>query len=138
MTRRKKKKIDKRGADGRAVPKKPKPAQQHDLPSRGAGDALSDGHDSVDLMDVDQEEGKAAADEDGNDEDWCDEDTSGAHSNGSGQSILSFAKWSVASAGRDAGSAAEKNPPRVLSRSQQFRNRKKLLQQQAAGLARAM
>ncbi|CAB1107543.1 unnamed protein product [Ectocarpus sp. CCAP 1310/34] len=92
MARPKKKKTGKRGADGRAVPKKPKPAQQHDRPSRGAGDALSDGHDSADLMDVDQEQGKAAADEDGNDEDWCDEDTSGAHSNGGGQSILSFAK----------------------------------------------
>ena len=37
--RPKKKKIGYRGADGRAAPKKLKPAQQHELPP-GAGDAL--------------------------------------------------------------------------------------------------
>ncbi|CAB1107963.1 unnamed protein product [Ectocarpus sp. CCAP 1310/34] len=78
-----------RGADGRAVSKKPRPTQQHDLPSPGAGGALSGGHDGAILMDVDEEEGTAAADEDVNDEDWGDEDPSGAHSSGGGQSILS-------------------------------------------------
>ena len=39
--------------------------------------------------DVDQEEGPAAADEDGQDQDWCDENPSNAH--GGGQSTLSFA-----------------------------------------------
>ena len=61
------KKFGNRGADGRAVSKKRKPAQQHDLPSPGAGDAPFDGHVGADLMDVDEEEGKAA-DEDANDE----------------------------------------------------------------------
>ena len=65
--RAKKKKFGNRGADGRAVSKKRKPAQEHDFPSLGAGDAPFDGHDGSDLMDVDEEEGKAA-DEDANDE----------------------------------------------------------------------
>ena len=60
-------KFGNRGADGRVVSKNPKPAQQHDLPSPGAGDARFDGHDGADLMGVDEEEGKAA-DEDANDE----------------------------------------------------------------------
>ncbi|CAB1104978.1 unnamed protein product [Ectocarpus sp. CCAP 1310/34] len=60
--RSKKKTFGPRGADGRAVSKKPKPTQQHDLPSPGAGGALSGGHDGAILMDVDEEEGTAAAD----------------------------------------------------------------------------
>ena len=65
--RARKKKFGNRGADGRAVSKKLKPAQQHDIPSSGACDAPFDGHDGADLMDVDEEEGKAA-DQDANDE----------------------------------------------------------------------
>ena len=65
--RAKKKKFGNRGADGRAVSKKRKPAQQHDLLSPGVGDAPFDGNDGADLMDVGEEEGKAA-DEDANDE----------------------------------------------------------------------
>ncbi|CAB1114595.1 unnamed protein product [Ectocarpus sp. CCAP 1310/34] len=54
--RSKKKTFGPRGADGRAVSKKPKPTQQHDLPSPGAGGALSGGHDGAILMDVDEGE----------------------------------------------------------------------------------
>ena len=132
-----KKEFGNRGADGRAVSKRPKPAQQHDLPSPGAGDAPFDGHDGADLMDVDEEEGKAAA-EDANDEEWCDEHPSGARSSGISQSTLSFAHRSVESGARAAENVAKKIPPRVLSKSQQFRNRKKLLGQQTADMARAM
>ncbi|CAB1120869.1 unnamed protein product [Ectocarpus sp. CCAP 1310/34] len=134
--RAKKKKFGNRGPDGRAVPKKPKPAQQNDNSSPGSGDAPVDG---ADLMDVD-EEGTAAANEDANDEEWCDEDSSGANgSSGGGQSILRFAHRSVASAAaRAARNAAKKISPPALSRSQKFRNRKRLLGQETKDMARFM
>ncbi|CAM9838244.1 unnamed protein product, partial [Pylaiella littoralis] len=77
-------------------------------------------------MEVD-EEGTAAANEDANDEEWCDGDSSGANgSSGGGQSILRFAHRSVASAtARAARNAAKKISPPALSRSQKFRNRKR-------------
>ena len=86
---------------------------------------------------MDEEEGKAA-DEDANDEEWCDEHPSGARSSGIGQSMLSFAHRSVGPAARAAGNVAKKIMPRVLSRSQQLRNIKTLLGQQTADMARAM
>ncbi|CAM9128161.1 unnamed protein product [Pylaiella littoralis] len=107
--RAKKKKFGNRGPDGRAVPKKPKPAQQNDNSSPGSGDAPVDG---ADLMEVD-EEGTAAANEDANDEEWCDEDSSGANgSSGGGQSILRFAHRSVASAAARAARNAEPKIPK--------------------------
>ncbi|CAB1101870.1 unnamed protein product [Ectocarpus sp. CCAP 1310/34] len=89
---RARKKFGKRGPDGRAVSKKPKLALQHELPP-GSGDALSDGDDGVELMDVDAEEKKAAADEDVNDEDWCEEDPSGAHSSGGAGLARTMGAW---------------------------------------------
>ncbi|CAB1096404.1 unnamed protein product [Ectocarpus sp. CCAP 1310/34] len=86
---RARKKFGKRGPDGRAVSKKPKLALQHELPS-GSGDAHFDGDDGAEFMDVDAEEEKAAADEDVNDEDWCEEDPSGAHSSGGGSGDAHF------------------------------------------------
>ncbi|CAB1114169.1 unnamed protein product [Ectocarpus sp. CCAP 1310/34] len=90
--RARKKKFGKRGPDGRAVSQKPKLALQHELPP-GSGDALSDGDDGAELMDVDAEEEKAAADEDVNDEDWCEEDPSGAHSSGGAGLARTMGAW---------------------------------------------
>ena len=91
-------------------------------------------------MDVDEEEKKAAADEDANEEDWCGEDCSGTHSSGGGRSLLSFGQKSLAAftTRRAADRVAKKNTPHVLSRSQKYRNIKKLLGQAAAGMARSM
>lgn len=144
MPRPKKKAFGKRNADGTAARKAatdPKP--QHDDSSVGAGQALP-AHNSSDLMDVDEGEGKAAGDKDVNDEDWCDEDPSSVQSGGGGQSILRFAGDAMVSAARAAGNAAHmnltkiRNMPRSLSRSTFSRHRKQVRQRDEASLRQSM
>ena len=137
--RPKKKAIGKRNADGTKARKAPKP--QHDDSPAGAGEAYSCDT-GRDLMDVDEEEGQAAGDEDANEEDWCDEDPSSALSSGGGQSILRFAGRGLVSAVRTAGKAARKNlkkiAPSRLDRSTIFRRRIQVEGRENVALGRSM
>ena len=91
-------------------------------------------HNSASMDDAIQEERTAAADEDGKDQDWCDENPSSAH--GGGQSRLSFAGSVLMSAAR----AARKklNPPHSLSRSQLFRRRQAVRDREKGSVAHGM
>eukprot|EP00903_Cladosiphon_okamuranus_P005985 g5907.t1 len=62
----------------------------------GAGGGSDGGGDLIDVVAADDEEGNSAADEDADDEDWCDEDPSGAHSNGRGWRRKARDRWTAA------------------------------------------